>query len=348
MRFLLSPAIIIYLPAVWLRNKLFDAKILPSKSYPIPIICVGNLSVGGTGKTPHTEYIINLLHEPERPVAILSRGYGRKTKGFLIVKPEHTYVEAGDESCQYAQKFQNKNVIVAVDSKRTRGIDKLLEQFPNLKAIVLDDAFQHRYVRPGLSIVLSDYYNPFYKDLVLPLGNLREPKNSIKRAHIIVITKAPEVISPKLIRDIRSKSELINHQHLFFSKIIYGNLTSIQNQRILTPENKFETIFSITGIANPFHFEEKLKTMCSHLKTFRFQDHHPFSSSDIQKILNKFDNHFSTNKIIVTTEKDAMRLKKTEFSDILKHYPIYYLPITIDFNANEKQIFDNLILRYVS
>ena len=348
MRLLLSPLLLFYLPVVIIRNKLFDAGIFRSVSFPVPLISVGNLTMGGTGKTPHTEYLTRLLLEEERPVAILSRGYGRKTNGFIIVRDEHSHIDVGDEPCQYYHRLHKENVVIAVDSNRRRGIRNLMQTFPSLKAIILDDAFQHRYVQPGLNIVLSDYYNPFFKDKIFPLGDLREPRYGIKRAQIIIITKSPAVVSPLVRKDILSKLPSKRKQHLFFSKIIYGEITSIDHQNVLKLKNELATIFLITGIANPYPLEEHLRTKCLRLETFKFRDHHRYSVTDIQKILNNFDAHLSTNKIIITTEKDVMRLNSPEILNLMKGYPVYYIPIQIEPVKDNRTEFDHLILQYVS
>jgi tetraacyldisaccharide 4'-kinase len=345
--FLLAPLAIFYYLAVLLRNKLFDKGLIKSRSYPVPLICVGNLSTGGTGKTPHTEYITRLLLDENMSVAILSRGYKRKTKGFLIVEDGHTYLDAGDEPCLYKKHFPGSHPVIAVDADRQRGIENLLRLYPHLNAIVLDDAFQHRYVKAGLNIVLTDYYKPFFKDRILPFGNLREPKSAIKRADIVLITKSLSVISPLIRRDFQSKCRLSKNQHLFFSQILYDSLTSFVGNLQSEKKPEYATIFLFTGIANPYPLEDHLKPYCLRLETIRFPDHHNYTVSDIQKILNNFDAHLSTNKILVTTEKDMMRLQSPQLKNMMASYPVFYVPIQVVPDKHDKEKLNKIIIEYV-
>ncbi len=349
LRFLLAPFAIFYYLIILMRNKMFDIGLLKSENYTIPIISVGNISTGGTGKTPHTEYIINLLLSEfgDSQFAVLSRGYKRKTRGFLIVDNSHTHNDAGDEPCQYKKHFSNHNVIVAVDAKRRRGIRKLMQTYPDLKAIILDDAYQHRYVKPGLNILLTDFYKPLYRDRLLPFGNLREPRKSSKRADLIIITKSPPVISPIVRRDILQRLKPNREQKLFFSKIVYGNLTEINKDNQIVTKPLFSTIFLLTGIANPYPLEEHLKSISLQIETFHFADHHSYSDYDIKKILYNFDAHLSTNKIIVTTEKDTMRLQSNEILKLISDYPVFYVPIKVEPDKNDKNELHQIITEYV-
>jgi tetraacyldisaccharide 4'-kinase len=330
-----------------MRNKFFSAGILRSTSFDIPVICVGNLSAGGTGKTPHTEYIAELLFKSGYKVAILSRGYKRKTKGFLLVEDSHSFLEAGDEPCQYKRHFPDNNIIVAVDEKRRRGIQNILRLFPEVEVIILDDAFQHRYVKAGLNILLTDYYKPFFKDRIFPLGNLREPRSGKKRAHVIIVTKSPPVISPLTRRHVSNKIKLQPDQSLFFSKIIYGQGQGIFSNALWNPKTTYSTLFLLTGIANPYPLQEHLRSYCINMELFRFPDHHIFSVRDIQKLLSDFNAHLSSNKIIVTTEKDMIRLHSAEISNLLSGYPVFYIPIKVEPDKNDTEKLNNLILNYV-
>lgn len=347
-RILLSPLSVFYLLIVVIRNKLFDKGFIRSDSFEVPVICVGNLSTGGTGKTPHTEYIAKLLEENGHPVAILSRGYKRRTRGFIIAEEHHTHQEIGDEPCLYKQRLRKLNIIVAVDKDRRRGIRELQSRYPDIKTIILDDAFQHRYVRAGLNILLSDYYIPFFKDNILPFGNLREPKSGSKRADIIMITKSPPVISPLIKKDFLSKFSLRPNQHLFFSKIEYAEMVAFNETDQPDPKIIYATIFLFTGIANPYPLEEHLKKRCLHLEKVKFPDHYSYTPGDIQKILNIFDAHLSTNKIIVTTEKDKMRLQSAEIKDLLSGYPVFYVPIQVTPHKQDKEKFNKIIINYVN
>ncbi len=327
---------------------MFSFGIIKSTTFDTPVICVGNLSTGGTGKTPHTEYIASLLLGEGYRVAILSRGYKRQTKGFLIVEPGHTFLDAGDEPCQYKKKFTDGNLIVAVDEKRKRGIEKILEAFPYTDVIILDDAFQHRKVKAGLNILLSDYYNPFFKDHIFPFGNLREPRKGKTRADAFVITKSPPIISPLARRHIAQKIQLRADQSLFFSKIIYEQGKNIFNDSVLLTKSTYSTIFLLTGIANPYPLKEHIKSFCLNLELYIFPDHHQFSIKDIQKLIHDFNSHLSTNKIIVTTEKDLIRLQSSEHSNLLSAYPVFYIPIRVEPDKTDKEQFNKLIINYVS
>jgi len=347
-RILLTPLGIFYLLATVIRNKLFDYGILRSERFSVPIISIGNLSMGGTGKTPHTEYLAQLIENKEQPIAILSRGYKRKTKGFVLATDQHTYEDIGDEPLQYKLKFNNSNIIVAVDSNRRRGIRKLMELYPDLKAILLDDAYQHRYVKAGLNILLSDYYSPFFKDRILPFGNLREKRSGKKRADVVVVTKSPSVISPITRRDITSKCKLHSHQHLVFSRIQYDQITSMKDNSRIPERTTFSTIFLFSGISNPYPLEQHLKSYCIHLEKTRFPDHHGYSIHDIKKILYNFEAHLSTNKIIVTTEKDIMRLQTPGIMELLSNYPVFFIPVRVEFDKNDKETMHKIITDYVS
>jgi len=334
-----------YIVGVYFRNLLFDLGLLKEVPYNTKVISIGNLSMGGTGKTPHTEYLAGLLLSQGKTVAILSRGYKRKTKGFFVVEKHHTHIDVGDEPCQLRSKFQNDEVIIAVSEKRRVGIKKLLKIYPNIDIILLDDAFQHRYVKPGLNILLSDYYSPFWEDRILPFGNLREPKKSKKRADIIVITKSPIVLSPIIKKDILVKADIRQDQSLFFSKIVYKNWKTLVDNKDIVPKKSYTTIFLFTGIANSYPLEFYLKQFCNDIVTFKYPDHHSYTESDILKICTDFENYLSSNKVIVTTEKDAMRLKHSELLKLFEEFSVYYIPIGIKFYKNEE--FNNLILEYV-
>ncbi len=323
-----------------IRNKFYDWNIFASTRFQVPVISVGNLSVGGTGKTPHIEYLIRLL-SPDFQVATLSRGYGRKTKGFLLSDNTSTAIDIGDEPLQFKRKYPQ--LPVAVDEKRVRGIKKLLELFPSIQGILLDDAFQHRAIKPGLSIVLTDFSNPYFEDYVIPSGTLREFRSGIKRADIIIVTKCPEVLLPIERERIEKSVKPLPHQNLYFSYINYGEFIPFQEETI-TPFSKayyFERHYSIvllTGIANTQPLEYYLKDKAKTVVSVRFPDHHVFTVNDLEHVKKIFDNIASANKILLTTEKDAMRLKTPELSAILKHLPLFYMPIEILFHEKDKNI----------
>jgi len=332
LRILLFPFSVIYGLIAWLRNFMFDYKLLTSKTYSLPIITVGNLSVGGTGKTPHVEYLIRLLGSKYK-IATLSRGYGRKSRGFVIASPESTEEVIGDEPLLFARKYHT--VSVAVDANRQRGINQLLTLLPDLNIILLDDAYQHRYVKAGLAILLTDYFDLYTSDFLLPTGNLRECRSGAKRADIIVVTKTPKVFSPFDKRNILKKINALPHQKVFFSYISYGKLLPVFPDTKYPEVKNPSKIVLFTGIANPVPLEEYLKRQCNELIPIRYKDHHRYNQADLLKIKERFEMIYSANKIIVTTEKDKMRLVDMKNIDIFNDVPLFYIPIEIVFHRNE-------------
>ena len=344
LQFILLPVSLCYGLAMQVRNWLFDIHVLPSKHFDRPLISVGNLTFGGTGKTPHIEYLIRLL-TPGKFLATLSRGYGRKSNGFILASKRSNVKYIGDEPLQFLKKFEA--VKVAVDEKRSRGISLLLKKYPELDVILLDDAFQHRYVHPGLSILLTDYHRLYSEDLILPSGTLREFRTGAKRADIIVVTKTPKIFSPitrrRIIEDLKPGSK----QHIYFSYIKYVDPVPVFDTLNLTFPAKVTNILLFTGIANDYPLREHLERMCSELVVVKFADHHPYTVKDIEEITRKYHDLPTQKKIIVTTEKDVMRLKTPELSHYLKNLPLFCLPMEIDFHGADKENFDNEILHYV-
>lgn len=327
------------------RNLLYDWKILKSKSFEVHTICVGNLAVGGTGKTPHIEYLINLL-KTEFNIATLSRGYKRKTSGFSIASQTSTATDIGDEPLQY--KTKNPELVVSVDASRVNGVKKLLELDNPPKIILLDDAFQHRALNCELNIVVSEYAHLYINDVMLPAGNLRESKTGIHRADIVIISKTPENVNAIDIRNLSKDLKLAAHQQLFFSWLKYGELQGFQNPKesINTLNDLFRyRIVLFTGIGNPSPMITYLKEYSSDIKHIAFPDHHTFTIEDISAIRTKFDEFEGGNKIIVTTEKDAMRLKGTDLEDTVNTLPLYVLPIEVDFK-DKTQEFNEIIINY--
>ncbi len=330
-RFLLFPFSIIYGLITSLRNFLFDKGFLKSYQFDIPIICVGNLNVGGTGKTPQIEYLIRFLSDKYR-LATLSRGYKRETKGFILANESSNAQILGDEPFQFFSKF--KDILVAVDENRKNGIENLLSLKNKPEIILLDDAYQHRKVKAGFYILLTTYNDLFCDDYILPVGNLRESRKNSDRANLIVVTKCPKNLNLDNQNVIKSKLKLNNNQQLFFSFIDYDNelfseKDSIEIKSIL----KLDKIL-IAGIANPKPFFEFLKQENDLI--LEFNDHHNFSENDIQKI-----KELSSNRIIVTTEKDYVRLKNNSIENL------YYLPIKSSF-INNSNVFEKTILSYIS
>ena len=340
------PFALLYGWIVSLRNLLFNWGILPSVKYPLPVISVGNLSAGGTGKTPHIEYLIRLL-SPDFDISTLSRGYGRKTKGFQKAIPENHASTIGDEPLQYLRKFNSIGVFV--DEKRRRGIQNILKINENTEVILLDDAFQHRYVKPGLSILLTDFHHLYTRDYLLPAGKLREPIAGARRADIIIVTKTTPVLSPILARQLIDELKPRPHQHVYFSFIKYGVLTSLwSNDHTLEKGKHFSMILLFAGIANTYPIEDHLRQHCNELTVIRFKDHHQYTEQDLLRIKRNFDDLYSPNKLLVTTEKDAMRLLQPELGEIATQLPVFYLPIEVEIHEKYKQQFDKQILKYVS
>lgn len=312
LRKFLFPFSLLYALITGIRNKLFDWNIVKNHRFPIPVIVVGNLSTGGTGKSPMIEYLIRLL-ENQYKIGVVSRGYKRKTKGFLEVIPDNTAAEVGDEPLQIKRKFPN--VIVAVSEKRAVGIEKI---FNRVDLVLLDDAFQHRNVKPGFSILLTSYGKLYTDDFILPMGNLRESKKGAGRADVIVVTKCPADLSGPEMDVIERRLKLKKHQELFFSRISYS--TEIKSEKDFKPLNFLndKPFLLVTGIANPKPLVQYLKDKKLEFTHRSFADHHHFSSAEIGEL--------DAHKIILTTEKDFMRLQP-----FIKKSELYYLPIEVSF-----------------
>ncbi|MEK6615901.1 MAG: tetraacyldisaccharide 4'-kinase [Bacteroidota bacterium] len=349
LRFLLFPVALLYGIVIFFRNLLYNIGILSVKEFETGVIVIGNLSVGGTGKSPMIEYLIHLLKE-KFPLATLSRGYKRHTKGFLIAESNSTSFQIGDEPLQFKKKFSD--VIVSVDENRKHGIKKLLSQFPELKVILLDDAFQHRRVKPGLSILLSDYNNMFYDDFLLPVGSLREWRAEKKRADVILVTKCPAHLSPVKKRIVIKKINPEPHQHVFFSQVKYGEPVSVfasTSSLLLKEKGGMEeaTIVLLTGISSPKPLEDYLKNKTEKIIPIHYPDHHEYTIVEVDKVAETFNNITEKNKFIITTEKDAMRLDKPGLVEALSKLPVYYIPIEIIFDEKEKEEFNKLVTEYV-
>lgn len=330
-RYLLFPIAMLYDMITRVRNFLFDKNILKSYSFDIPIIAVGNLSVGGTGKSPQIEYLIRLL-APHFKLATLSRGYKRRTKGFVIARQGIDYQDIGDEPFQFFHKF--KNINVAVDAHRKNGIEQLLQLPKKPEIILLDDAYQHRKIKAGLYILLTTYDELYYKDWILPTGNLREATSGADRACIIIVTKCPNQLSDYEMNIIKKALKLKPHQQLFFSKIQYHEAICSNEQNIPISSIKAEKKLLLAGIAKPKFFFDYLKNENDILLTY--PDHHAFSKKDIDLILEK-----ANGMKIITTEKDYVRLM-----DKLPQNQLFYVPIQSEFLQNAAQ-FDQYIIQFV-
>jgi tetraacyldisaccharide 4'-kinase len=345
---ILYPISLIYGFIVSFRNFLFDLNILNSIEFEFPVISVGNITAGGTGKTPHIEYLIRLLSDRYN-VAILSRGYKRKTKGFLLASTKTGPSEIGDEPFQIYSKF--RDITVAVDSNRVRGIKALREKSKNNQVILLDDAFQHRYVIPGVSILLIDYNRPVFKDKLLPAGDLRETTNSIERANIVMITKVPLGIKPIEKRIWIKELNLYPYQYLYFTCFDYIDPVPLfpnkkNNIRLEDLKSEEIQVLLVSGIATPITLKDKIEQYTTKVETIFYPDHHDFSEKDMITITDKFESLAGKQKIILTTEKDAVKLRKLKNIKQGTKSNMYYIPIEIKFLDGWQDEFDKNVLEY--
>lgn len=341
LRILLLPFSVVYGLAVFIRNTFYDWRIFNEKRFDFPVISIGNLTTGGTGKTPHIEYLIRLL-DSKINVVTLSRGYGRKTSGFQYVSENSKSETVGDEPLQLKNKF-NK-IIVAVCERRKSGIERIIKDNPLTDLVLLDDAFQHRAVKAGLSVLLLEYSNILKPDFLLPAGNLREPFSSKRRADVIVVSKCPQVISDVERKEIFEKVKPDEKQKMFFSSLIYApELKSVFGSEKMKLAAGVNTVL-VTGIADASGIKAYVESQSKLIKHIGFSDHHNFSSADIKGVVEIFSTIAQGNKIILTTEKDAMRLRGHE---VLKKLPLYYIPVEVEFHENDKEEFNKMIIQYV-
>ena len=347
------------LPLSWLyglgvkfRNMLFEMNILKSKSYSVPVISVGNITVGGTGKTPHVEYLIQLLKD-QFSVAMLSRGYKRKSSGYVLATTETPMKMIGDEPYQIKQKYPK--VTVAVDAKRTRGIDHLIhdDSTKETDVILLDDAFQHRYVKPGVNILLVDYHRSIIFDKLIPAGRLREPLKGKDRADIVIVTKCPKDLKPMEFRVLTKQMNLYPYQQLYFTTLDYGRMRKVFPENPENPdipeslENLTDYhVLLLTGIASPKQIYYDVKPHAKEIKTLAYGDHHAFKQKDIHHINETFAS-MPSPKVIITTEKDMVRLETTEgLSDEVRNN-LLVLPVKISFMLEGEIMFNENIIGYV-
>ena len=343
----LRPLSWIYGLGVGFRNMLFEIGVLKSRAYDIPVIAVGNITVGGSGKTPHVEYLINLLHDKLK-VAVLSRGYKRKSRGYVLAGEDTPMRMIGDEPFQMKSKYGD--IYVAVDKNRREGISRLThdEETSDTDVILLDDAFQHRYVKPGINILLVDYHRLIIYDELLPAGHLRESKDGKRRADMVIITKCPKDLKPMEFRVLTRAMDLYPYQDLFFTTLNYKKPKGIfsDKEMALTDISKDTSIMLLTGIASPQQMIVDLKPYGKQIVPLSFADHHNFSASDIEKINSKFA-ALPSPRIIITTEKDRSRLLTAEgLSEEVKG-SIYALPIEVKFMLDGEKTFDEKIISYV-
>lgn len=333
---ILYPISLLYGLIVRLRNFAFDRNILKEKNFEnVFVIGIGNLSLGGTGKTTLTEWLINELY-PKYKIAVLSRGYKRKTKGYKVVNVTDLHSKVGDEPLQIKRKFPD--IPVVLHEKRVLGIERIKKDFPDTQIILMDDSYQHRYVKPDLNLLLTDYFNLYSKDFLFPAGTLREHKSNAKRADFVIVTKCERILSPLIYRNIKSSLNLEPNQILLTSYLKYNHLKSIYKEypKEYDPDSVHVTAVCFSGIANSYWFLLKMKKHFSDVDFVEFSDHHNYTTKEIIKLVQLHKDNYARNKVIVTTEKDAMRLQDPEFKEILKDIPIFYLPIECDFHKNYK------------
>lgn len=342
LKLLLYPLALIYGAIVWVRNRMYDTGMSSSIKFAPPVIAIGNLSTGGTGKTPHVEYLIKLLQDRYR-VATMSRGYKRSTQGFLMADAQTNALRIGDEPMQYHLKFPE--AIVSVAEERITGIPQLLAKRPDIDVILLDDAYQHRSVKAGRNILITDYTKPFYKDYVLPFGTLREGRSSYKRADFLIVSKCPPKLSLQEAQNIELQINKKEYQNVYFSSIRYEKPYNFFTN---TPVDLAGTnIVLVTGIARPEPLTEHLKGIATNVHNLSYPDHHYFGSQDLEEIKSTYDNWQVDNKVIATTEKDAARLHLHLDKIQAWNIPVVVIPISMSILFGKEQEFNNKIEAYV-
>ncbi|GAA4330627.1 tetraacyldisaccharide 4'-kinase [Mucilaginibacter gynuensis] len=341
LRLLLFPFSLLYGLVVIIRNWCYDAGIFKSYSFKLPVISVGNLEVGGAGKSPMTEHLVRLLKDQHK-IATLSRGYGRETKGFIASTADSAATQIGDEPAQFKQKFPD--ITVAVCEDRVEGIKQLA---PAHELIILDDAYQHRAVKPGFSVLLFDYHRLKEPQLLLPAGNLREPLVGRWRADVIVVSKCPDHLSADEQAAMAARVKPFPFQSLFFTSIAYQPLKNLKGDAVQQVIDGDTTVFILTGIANPAPMLNYIGQQSRHIIHHNYPDHHRFTLKNISKLADEFSACTAQKKLIITTEKDAQRLGEQELADQVNKLPVLVLPIGIKFLNEGQQQFDQLIINYV-
>lgn len=339
LKFLLWPLAVIYDVVTSIRNRLYDMKLKPSASFDIPVISVGNLAVGGTGKTPMVEYLIRLLGDQVK-LTTLSRGYGRKTKGFLLADSSANAKTIGDEPYQLFIKY-GKEVVIAVGEERALAIPQILDQHPEVQVVLLDDAFQHRKVNAGFSILLSEYSKPFYEDYVLPLGRLREGQEGANRADVIVITKCPNTLTENDMMEMMHQVHTYTQKPVFFSTIRYGEPVPMSDKHPVFSDQ----VILLTGIARSEPLKEYVAKNFKLVQHLEYRDHYSYTKNDLQKFSSLVSSN--SNLSILTTEKDRVKLMSDELKPLVRELPLFYLPIEMMFIKNGKD-FDMLVQDFIS
>lgn len=348
-RILLTPLSWLYGAGVWLRNVAFNMGLLKQEEFDVPVVAIGNVTVGGTGKTPHVEYIVSRLYR-QYNIGVISRGYKRRTKGFVLANDNLSPVDLGDEPYQIYRKFRGL-ITVAVCEDRRKGIKNILRINPEIDLILLDDALQHRYVKPKVNVLMIDYNRPPYEDKLLPLGSLREPADRILKCDMVVVTKCPDDVKPVDLRMIKEHMDLFKFQQLYFSKIRYGApqpVFPIGNPDLTSLNwlDEDDLILGIAGIANPRPFAKHLKQYGTRLKVIHYDDHHTYSREDFRYIFKLFRGLEGKRKYIVTTEKDAVRILNSPYFPPTRQDTIYFIPIQADFlNYEDRDFIEQLRLK---
>ena len=344
LKILLSPFSLLYGIGVGFRNLMYRAGALKGIEFNLPVISVGNLSVGGAGKTPHIEYLVRLLSE-YLEVATLSRGYKRKTKGFLLAQPQMTAEHVGDEPLQFKRKFPQ--LTVAVCESRAFGIPEIISRYPETQVVLLDDAFQHRSVKPGLNIMLTEFYHPFTDDYLLPSGRLREWRAAYARADMIIVSKCPRSLSPLDQDNMMNKINPLPHQSIYFSYYDYDSPYAIFQPSFKQPLSKDLDVLLICAIARTEYLTEYLEEKCGTVQVMAFEDHHFFTKYDVGQLKANFDRLESKNKIILTTEKDAMRLELHRTYMNENEMPLFALPVQVAFHFGDAERFNDNVKSYL-
>lgn len=345
LRWLAWPFAFLFGLTVSLRNWLYKKQILKGYAFDLPTIGVGNLSVGGSGKSPLTLYLIKLLKEDFK-IATLSRGYKRKTKGLVLANQNSTAFEVGDEPLMFKKK--HPNITVAVRESRAEGIPELLMKRTNIEAILLDDVFQHLSLQVALNLLLTTYQKPFYNDYLIPVGNLREFKSGYKRADAIIITKCPIGLTKTEKENIIQNIKPLEHQKIFFSHLDYGYPYFINMPTQTISLNLQQHVLLLCGIANPQPLEDYVLNKVAAVYRQYYPDHHYFNHQDLANIVSSFNNIEAENKIIITTEKDVMRLALHPKWFQKHKLPVYVIPVEMAFDAKTKTHFDDYIINFVN
>ena len=342
---LLSPISLLYGVGVAIRNLLYNVGLLKSVKFDVPVISVGNLSVGGSGKTPHIEYLLRKFKDYLR-IGVISRGYKRKSHGYLEIDPYHSILSTGDEPLQLKRKF--RDVIVAVSESRSIGIMELLKHQDSLQLILMDDGFQHRSVRPGLNILLTDHHNLFTNDYLMPSGNLREWRSAYKRADAIIVSKCPNDLSIKEKKEIQDKIDPNSKQSIFFSGFKYGTPYYLFNGNVRKSLNESVEALVVCGIARPEYLEAYLQNKVGFTHSMKFEDHHHFSKYEVGRISKAYEDiNKNKNAIVIMTEKDAVRIEEHRDFLIENKVPIFVLPVAVEFLFDDEIRFDNYIKEFL-